>query len=59
MEIREERWKFGCETVKKGWVCPKCGQVNAPWISSCPCNKKMRLSNYGEVPWDAFRGGEE
>jgi len=20
-----------------GWVCPKCGKVNAPWKSSCDC----------------------
>lgn len=23
---------------EKGWVCPKCGRVNAPWITSCPCS---------------------
>ena len=21
-----------------GWICPKCGRVNAPWKSHCDCN---------------------
>jgi len=20
-----------------GWVCPRCGRVNAPWAQMCPC----------------------
>lgn len=32
---RREPWE---ETnVQKGWECPKCKRVNAPWISLCPC----------------------
>lgn len=22
---------------QEGWVCPKCGRVNAPWAPFCPC----------------------
>lgn len=21
-----------------GWICPRCGRVNAPWIDHCDCN---------------------
>lgn len=23
-----------------GWVCPRCGKVNAPTEKSCPCSKE-------------------
>jgi len=22
---------------QQGWVCPKCGRVNAPWMPTCGC----------------------
>ena len=28
----------GQKTKNVGWVCPRCGRVNAPWVSSCSCN---------------------
>ena len=26
-----------CLNAQQGWICPKCGRVNAPWIGTCPC----------------------
>ena len=22
---------------QQGWICPKCGRVNAPWLPTCGC----------------------
>lgn len=28
-----------------GWVCPKCGRVNAPWKGTCDCSKGVATPN--------------
>lgn len=25
--------------VQEGWICPRCGKVNAPWVMQCSCNR--------------------
>jgi hypothetical protein len=25
----------------KGWECPKCGKVHAPWVAECDCYKQV------------------
>ena len=24
---------------QKGWECPRCGKINAPWLPCCSCHK--------------------
>lgn len=31
--------------MKEGWICPRCGKINAPFIASCDCKSDMPISN--------------
>lgn len=30
-------YEFPTPSFQQGWICPKCGRVNAPWMGTCPC----------------------
>ena len=49
IEIKAPEWKIGDKIeinspitttapMAYGWVCPRCGRVNAPWTSQCDCS---------------------
>lgn len=45
------KYGYNCPApgFQQGWICPKCGRVNAPWIGTCPCyvenSKRATFSN--------------
>lgn len=33
--------------MKEGWICPRCGKVNAPFINQCACkSNNLAVSNF-------------
>ena len=48
MNITECTWH---EPTQKGWECPRCGKIWAPWISSCDCTKGTTT-----ITWSGMSG---
>ena len=46
----------GTEITKRGWQCPGCGRVYAPWVTmcaSCPGTTGGIVTNvFVQTPWE-------
>lgn len=31
------------DMAQEGWICPRCGKVNAPWVMQCSCNRSTQI----------------
>ena len=30
--------------AERGWECPRCGRINAPWVRSCDCSSNYQIT---------------
>lgn len=47
---------FPREWTPKGWQCPVCGVVHAPFVLSCSCAKKQEFWSIG---FDSTKPGSD
>jgi uncharacterized OB-fold protein len=38
---------MGEEKRPVGWICPRCGQVNAPHVDKCDCQPESKRPEVG------------
>ena len=36
---------------QQGWICPKCGRVNAPWLPICGCVSSQTTGTASGTPY--------
>lgn len=42
-------------SAEKGWECPRCGRINAPWVRQCDCSR----SNWSITWKDSGTSGDD
>ena len=40
---RQRNNKYKENMAQEGWICPRCGKVNAPWVMQCFCNRNTQI----------------
>lgn len=38
-----------CPRTEQGWECPRCGRINAPWVSQCNCSRNYWTVTYNHL----------
>lgn len=42
VEPSKERTQYFTDpNWQQGWICPRCGRVNAPWVGQCNCQSNI------------------
>lgn len=38
MKLSTEQVNYKEEELKVGWLCPRCGKINSPFVQQCNCS---------------------
>ena len=41
-------------SAEKGWECPRCGRINAPWVRQCDCSPSTSWNKITVNPCDEW-----
>ena len=36
--------------AQQGWECPRCGNINAPWVAQCNCSRNKYTISWTSKP---------
>ena len=36
--------------AEKGWECPRCHHINAPWVRQCDCSTEWKITCDDTIP---------
>lgn len=42
-------WDYILSASQKGWECPRCGRINAPWLPCCSCDKSTTYAMFSRT----------
>ena len=45
----------GIYQAEKGWECPRCGSINAPWVRQCNCTRNTWTITCGDTSTEDWR----
>lgn len=36
-------------SIASGWLCPRCGRINAPWVRQCDCSPSSTTISWDKI----------
>ena len=44
--------------IERGWECPRCHHINAPWVRQCDCSAEWKITCDAIIPkndwWESY-----